>query len=173
MGDFIYKKKWFSAASPVNPKKATATLTFTGTVSDAETVTVGTQIFELKASGNAGTGKIKVDISSGVTADIAVAKIAEAINANSTIVTATASTTDDTVVITYKTVGTAGNEVAVATTCVNGSFGEDVTALSGGQYGTPCPEVGSMVKDTTYHYICTIAGNKDDVEWKRFTPAAY
>jgi phage tail sheath gpL-like len=173
MGDFIYKKKWFSAANPVNPKKATATLTFTGTVSDAETVTIGTQIYELKASGNAGTGKIKVDISSGVTADIAVAKIAEAINANSTLVTAVASTTDDTVVITYKTVGTAGNEIAVATTCVNGSFGEDVTALSGGQYGTPCPEKNTIIFVTPYYYLCTIAGNRDDVEWKRFTPAAY
>jgi hypothetical protein len=171
--DFIYKKKWFSASAPVNAKAAKATLTFTGVVSDAQTVTIGSEVYELKTSGNAGTGKIKVDISSGVTADIAVTKIADTINANSKLVTAVASTTNDTVVVTYKTVGTDGNSVAVATTCTNASWGDDVTALSGGQYGTPCPESGTLVKDDTYHYVCTVAGNKDDVVWKRFTPVAY
>lgn len=166
---FDVKKKWFSASAPVNPKAATGTLTYTGVVADAQTVTIGSEIYEFKTSGNAGAGKIKVDVSGGVTAANAVTALVASITANSAKVNAVDGA-GDTVVVTYKTTGTGGN-VASTTTCTNGSWG--TTTLEGGQYGTPCPETGLIVKDGTYHYVCTSSGNKDDVAWKRFTLASY
>lgn len=167
--EWYLKTKWFSAASPVNPKKATGTLTFTGVVADGETVTIGSEIYEFKTSGNAGVGKIKVDVSGGVTASDAVTALVAAITANSAIVDAVDGA-GDTVVVTYKTVGTDGN-VASTETCVNASWGN--TTLTGGQYGTSCSEVNTIVADGTYYYLCTQAGNKDNVVWKRFQLADF
>ena len=127
--------KWFSDAIPRNPKRAKAILTLTNTVSDAETVTVGTQIFEFKTSGNAGTGKIKVDISGeGNTApDKAAAKLAQTINA---ILLCNCycwrrRRWNDIVTIEYKEIGTEGNAIAVAETMNNATFGTGFTKLSG------------------------------------------
>ena len=172
MDNFIYKRKWFSSATPVNPKKATATLTFTDVAVVTETVTIGTEVYEL-CTATASEGNIAVVLGATVTADNAVTKLAATINANSDLVTAVASTTNDTVVVSYITVGTAGNAIAVEDTCTNATWGVDVTKLSGGQYGTPCPEVNTLLYVSPYHYICTTAGNKDDVVWKKFTPASF
>jgi len=170
--------KWFSDAIPRNPKRAKAILTLTNTVSDAETVTVGTQIFEFKTSGNAGEGKIKVDISGeGNTApDKAAVKLAQTINANSTIVTATAgedADENDIVTIEYKEIGTEGNAIAVAETMANATFGTGVTKLSGGQLGTPSMTKNVVVYVTPYYYWCDKEGNEKTVSWKRFVPEAY
>lgn len=172
-GTLHLQNKWFSESSPRNPHKASATLTFEGTVADGETVAIGLEIYEFKTSGNAGTGKIKVDVSSGVTADIAVVKLKDAINANSALVTAVSDTTDDTVVIEYKSIGTAGNEVIVGTNCTNASWGEDVLTLKGGSIGTPCPMKNIVVYATPYYYWCEEEGGESTVSWKRFTPASY
>lgn len=170
--------KWFSDAAPRNPKRAKAILTLTDTVSDTETVTVGTQIFEFKISGSAGAGKIKVDISgAGNTApDKAAAKLAQTINANSTIVTATAgedADENDIVTIEYKEIGTEGNAVTIGTNCEHASFGDGVLTLQGGQYGTPCPMKNILVFIDLYYYLCTQEGGTKTVEWKRFTPINY
>lgn len=172
-GTLHLQEKWFSESSPKNPHKASATLTFEGTVADGETVTVGSEVYEFKASGNAGTGKIKVDVSSGVTADIAVVKLKDAINANSALVTAVASTADDTVVVEYKTIGTEGNDIGVSTTATNASWGEDVLTLKGGSFGIPCPMKNIVVYATPYYYWCDQEGGELTVSWKRFTPASY
>lgn len=176
--EFHLQPKWFDEETPANPKKASATLTITDTVSNGETITIGTDVFEFRTTGSAGEGKIKVDISGeGDTAsDKAAAKLVAAINANSTLVESEASKDDnkkDIVVVTYKNVGTEGNSVVVAETMTNGSWGTDVTKLSGGQYGTPCPMNNIMVYSSPYYYVCVEAGNKTDVSWKRFTPASY
>jgi hypothetical protein len=176
--EFYLQPKWFDEATPTNPKKASATLTISDDVSNGETITIGTDVFEFRTAGSAGTGNIKVDISgAGDTAsDKAAAKLVAAINANSTLVDAVASKDDDKndiVVVTYKTVGTEGNSVAVAETMTDGSWGTGVTKLSGGQWGTPCPVVDTIVHVDSYYYWCDIAGNKDDVSWKIFTPASY
>ncbi len=176
--EFHLQPKWFDEATPTNPKKASATLTITDTVSNGETITIGTDVFEFRTTGSAGTGKIKVDISGeGDTAsNKAAAKLVAAINASSTLVESEASKDDnenDIVVVTYKNVGTEGNSVAVAETMTNGSWGTDVTKLSGGQYGTPCPMNNIMVYSSPYYYVCVEAGNKTDVAWKRFTPTSY
>ena len=173
--ELYFQKKWFSEASPENPKSATATLTFDGVVVAAETVTIGGKVFEFVADADdvAEGTDYAVVVGSTLTADNAVTKLADAINANLTDVVAVKDTTKDTCTITYKTVGTEGNSVTVETDCTKASFGEKVTKLSGGQYGTPCPVVDTIVYTSPYYYWCDVAGNKDDVSWKRFTPASY
>ena len=173
--EFHLQPKWFDEETPTNPKKASATLTFDGVVVAAETVTIGGKVFEFVADANdvAEGTDYAVVVGATLTADNAVTKLANAINANLTDVVAVEDTTKDTCTITYKAVGTEGNAVTVATTCTNASFGEGVTKLSGGQYGTPCPVVDTIVYTSPYYYWCDIAGNKDDVSWKIFTPASY
>jgi hypothetical protein len=165
--------KWFSEAAPTVPKKATATLTFEGVVADGETVVFGTEVYEFKASGDAGEGKIKVDVSTGLTADIAVVKLKDAINANSALVTAVASTEDDTVVVEYKTIGTEGNSLTIGTNCTNASWGVDVLTLSGGSLGTPSMVRNVIIYASPYYYWCDKEGSEYTVSWKRFTPASY
>jgi hypothetical protein len=176
--EFHLQPKWFDEETPTNPKKASATLTISDDVSNGETITIGTDVFEFRTAGSASIGNIKVDISgTGDTAsDKAAAKLVAAINANSTLVDAVASKDDnenDIVVVTYKTVGTEGNSVAVAKTMTDGSWGTGVTKLSGGQYGTPCPMNNIMVYSDSYYYVCVEAGNKTDVAWKKFIPTSY
>ena len=170
--------KWFSDATPRNPKRAKAILTLTNTVSNSETVTIGTDVFEFRTSGDAGTGKIKVDISGeGNTApDKAAAKLAQTINANSTIVTATVgedADENDIVTIEYKEIGTEGNAIAVDKTMDNATFGAGVTKLSGGQLGTPSMTKNVVVYVDHYYYWCDKEGNEKTVSWKRFVPEAY
>lgn len=175
-GTLYLQNKWFAEASPTNPHKATATLTISNTVSDGETVTIGTEIYEFKTSGNAGEGKIKVDVSGGVTPDKAAAKLVEAITANSAIVTAIADedkSENDIVVVTYKHIGTEGNDISVATTATNGSWGQDVTKLTGGSYGTPSIMRNVVVYAAPHYYWCAKEGSETTVLWKRFTPEDY
>ncbi len=227
--------------------KAIGTLTFVGAAIVTETVVISdaseiteTYEFVAAAEGIADPGNIAVVLGADLTADNAVTTLAEAINANSELVTAIADTEDDTVVVTatvfgtagnaytttdtctnadfgggnlaggldtvtaingaavltdtinanellvtatdggdgtmvlsYNTVGTAGNGIAVSTDAANGSWGESVTKLSGGQFGVPCPEVNTLLKDDNYFYLCTKEGNTDNVEWKRFTLASF
>lgn len=173
--ELYLQSKWFTDASPSNPKPATATLTFTDVVIAAETVSINDQVYEFVAlaANIADPANIPVVVGTTLTADNAVTVLAKAINDNSTIVTAVKDTTEDTVVITYNTVGTAGNDVEIETTCTKASFGEDVAKLSGGQYGTPCPIADVIVYVTPHYYWCEVAGNKDDVVWKRFIPGDY
>lgn len=167
--------KWFSDATPKNPKKATATLAFTGNVADTQTVTIGTEVYEFKTSGDAGEGKIKVDVSEGVTAEDAVEALATAINATSALVDAmpVSDEEQDVVILTYKEIGTEGNAIAVSTTATNASFKEGVTKLSGGQLGTPCPLRDVVVFATPHYYWCDKEGSDHTVSWKKFTPASY
>lgn len=170
--EWYLKSKWFDDAAPSNPKPATATLTFTGVVVAAETVTIGDEVYEFVANAENVT-EGNVPVVSTLTADDAVEKLAGAINTNSEIVTATFDKEDDVCVISYKKVGTEGNTVEIETTCNNATFGVDVTKLSGGQFGVPCPEVNTLLKDDNYYYLCTKEGNESNVEWKRFTLASF
>lgn len=109
--------------------RATQTLTFSGVAVDNQTVTIGESTFELTVDGVITAGNIAVDMSSGVTADIAVVKIADTINnIKSFDFTAVGNTTADTVVITAKSSGTDYNGIATTETCTNAAWGAAATA---------------------------------------------
>lgn len=55
-------KKWFSSDTPVAGVKANGTLTISGVVSDAETVTIGSNTYEFDINNSITSGNIKVDI---------------------------------------------------------------------------------------------------------------
>lgn len=174
-GTLYLQKKWFFEDSPTNPHKSTATLTFEGTPVATETVTIGgTEVYEFVATAeNVQEGNIAVVLGETLTADKAVEELAKAINANSTLVTAIASTKDDTVVVEYKTIGTDGNDVAVAETCTSASWGDDVEKLSGGSLGTPSMLRNVIVYASPHYYWCEKEGSESTVVWKKFTPVSF
>jgi len=122
-----------------------------------QTVTIGTEVYEfVAAADDVQKENIAVVLGETLTADNAVTELAKAINASSALVTAIASTKDDTVVVEYKTIGTDGNNVAVAETCTSASWGDDVEKLSGGSLGTP-----SMLRNViVYAHLITIGVKK-------------
>ncbi len=110
--------------------QATGTLTFMGISVVEQTVTIGgTEVYEFCTETATGDN-IAVVIGADTSADNAVTKLADAINANSTLVSAVADIDNNTVVITAITRGTAGNAITTTETCTNASFGGGT--LSGG-----------------------------------------
>ena len=122
--------------------KAAGTLTFTGAVSDGETVTIGSDIYEFDTNGVVNGSNIAVDVSGGATAPAAVTALVAAITASATEAVSAADGTGDTVVVTadYAGVGsdaiygTAVNTIATTETCANASWG--AALLAGGVDGT-------------------------------------
>lgn len=114
--------------------KATATLTFSGVVSDGEKVIIGDEVYEFDTDDTVTAGAKKVDVSGGATAPDAVTALVFAINSEvgGSLLVDAVDGDGDTVVISAKTAGVVGNSIAVSTNCANGSFGEAVVALSGG-----------------------------------------
>ena len=163
----VFHKAWFHG-TPQNAKKASAVLTFDGAVVAEETVTIGGKVFEFVADAEdvADGTDYAVVVGATLTADNAVTKLADAINANLTDVVAVKDTTKDTCTITYKAVGTEGNSITVETDCTHASFGkdvdgEDVDSLSGGQYATPCKaSTAAIVIDNTIYFT-----NKPCTKW--------
>lgn len=176
--ELTLQPKWFSESTPKNPHKASATLTFTGNVVAAETVTINNVVFEfVVAKGDiAKETNIPVVVGATLTGKNAVEKLAIAINDSLDFVVATADVDDsenNICIINYYKVGTEGNVVTVAETCTSATFGTSVTKLSGGQLGTPCPVANTVIYKSPYYYWCVTAGNEDNVAWTRFTPADY
>lgn len=158
-GLVVFHKKWFTG-TPQNAVKASGTLTFTDVVVAAETVTVGTDVYEFVADAGdiADPSYIPVVVGVTLTADNAVTKLAEAINANSSVVTAVADTDDDTVVVAYLTVGTEGNAIATTETCTNASFG--AATLAGGQYATPSRASMALIEISGTKYMALKPADK-------------
>jgi hypothetical protein len=131
--------------------QATATLTFDGDVSDEETVTIGTEVYEFDTSGEAAIteGHIRVDVSGGATASDAVTALVAAINANTELAITATDGDGNTVVVACDAAGaldgSAGNAIAVDTDCADGSWGENVNALSGGSDATAAEAVTALV----------------------------
>lgn len=155
----------FPSGTPVNAVNATGTLTFTGVVADAQTVTIGSSIYEFKTSGSAGEGKIKVDVSGGVTASDAVTALVAAITANTDSVVTAVDGAGDTVVCTAKTAGTSGNSIATTETCTNGSWGG--ATLTGGVNGTITTVTGMQYEDASYYYLTNAANAVSGKNWLR------
>jgi len=58
-----FNKLWFAEATPQNGAKATCTLTISSVVSDAQTVTIGTKVYEFDTNNTYTAGRVQVDIS--------------------------------------------------------------------------------------------------------------
>ncbi len=163
------QRKWFSVSAPVNKAKASATL---GT-GDNGTITITADAY-----GTAGNDfTIEVAVDAGANADM------------------TAVLTGSDILVTLGTGASAGvvdnakNTATLITAAIAALTGVTATAsgtgadslteavakdnLSGGQWATPCKVVGTLVKDTTYYYVCSTAGSNTTTVWKRFTLADY
>ncbi len=109
---------------------ATGVLTFDGVVTDGETVTIGTDIYEFDTDASVTGTNILVDVSAGATAADAVTALAAAITASDTVGVGGVDGAGDIVVLTADTAGAAGNEIGTTTTCANAAFAS--TSLTGG-----------------------------------------
>ena len=106
---------------------ATGTLTFSGVVADAETVTIGTRVYEFDtaAVSTITAGHVRVDVSAAQTASAAVTALVTAITGDVSAVVTAVDGDLDTVVVTAKTTysGAAGNLIPTTKTCTNAAWG--------------------------------------------------
>lgn len=143
------------SVTPVNAVQATGALTFSGVVSDGETVTIvsesGTDVYEFDDDSSVTEGNIAVDVSGGATASDAVTALVAAITASGNGDYSGADGTGDVVDITHTEYGTVGNSVTTTETCANGAWG--AATLEGGVDGTPGLK-GQMYHDSSYIWVC-------------------
>jgi hypothetical protein len=148
--------------------KATATLTITGAIGNNETVTIGGQTYTFKTALTAGTTANEVLI--GASDAIALDNLKSAIDKSAGGGTTYGSDTvanayvdgstngDTTQVVAAKTVGFHGNLIGVSTTLANGSWGEDVTTLSGGYDAAPLIN-NTITPAVGYHNLGNVSFN--------------
>jgi len=111
--------------------RAYGTLTFTGTTSDGETVTLGTRVYEFDTNGAVTAGRVAVDISAGNSAAQSITALVAAITADaSAVVTAEDGAGDTMVATAITTDATTGNAIASTKTVSNASWAD--TSLNGG-----------------------------------------
>jgi len=107
----------------VESPHATGTLSYTGIVADAETVTIGSEVYEydtnLTASEITG-GNIEVDIADTSIAT-ATTNLTNVINSESSLVSAAIG--DNSVIVTALVAGSAGNDIEVNETIANATWG--------------------------------------------------
>lgn len=125
-------------------RNAVGTLTFTDSVSDTETVTIGEDVYEFDTDAVASIteGNIRVDVSGGATASDAVTALVAAIGEERDY--SAVDGDGDTVVVTYGTAGASG-EIDTTTTCADASWG-DTTLIA----GVTCTITGTPKSDTVY-----------------------
>lgn len=175
--EILIQPKWFADDIPSSPQKASATLTISGNVSEEETVTIGSEVYEfVESASQEPTTNIEVVLGgTEVAKDVAAKKLEAAINEISQIVTAEKIEVDDdvAVVVSYKKVGTEGNEIDIDTDCTNASWDASASTLSGGQFGTPCPMRNIAVYADPDYYLCIKEGNKSNVKWRKVQLSDY
>lgn len=123
-----------SATYTVAEAAAAGILTLTGAVSDGETVTIGTDVYEFDTDSTVTQGNIQVDVNADQTAPAAITALVAAITASDTVGVGAADGAGDTVDLTADNTGPAGNLIATTETMANGSFG--AVTLEGGDVGT-------------------------------------
>lgn len=133
----------------LSPSKAAGTLTFSGNVTDGETVTVGSDVYEFESSGGVAGSNIQVNIGENVS--VSASNLAAKINANGT-EAVSASSELAVVTITADDFGSTGNNIATTETCANAEF--EAVKLSGG-------DDGSTVTSDTWSYELT--------DWTNYT----
>ena len=161
-------QKWFSEATPVNYKVATATIT----ADDDETITVSAD-----------------DIITDVVIEIVVAsaksKPLSAALANDTITITLATTADDVVTAddtknTLALIATEISKLSGFTAAASEVASVIDTATSAdiefedGNNGTPCMQTGVVLQGSEYYYMCIKSDNTVFNDgWRRFTLASY
>jgi len=148
----------------VTPVKAQGTLTFSGPVSDGETVTIGGAVYEFDTNGETVEGNIAVDVSQGATASDAVTALVAAITANDDLVVTAVDGDGDTVVVTAVVPGTEGNKIAVSTDASNGEWAK--ATLAGGIDGTVAKK-GTIMFDENYLYVAVDDCTATVSNWKK------
>lgn len=148
----------------VNAVSATGALTFSGAVSDGETVTIGADVYEFDTDEDVAEGNILVDVSGGATAAAAVTALVAAITANTGSAVSAVDGTGDVVNVTAKTKGAAGNAIATVTDCANGAWGAGT--LTSGVNGTVADK-GTILVDASYIYVATDANTVSGASWKK------
>jgi hypothetical protein len=103
---------------------ATGTVTFSGSVSDGDIVTIGTRVYEFDTAANPGAitaGRVRVNVNGGATASAAVTALVTAITGDTSAVVTAVDGALDTVVVTAKTTysGAAGNAIVFTKTGAN------------------------------------------------------
>ncbi len=98
---------------------ATGTLMFYGEVADAETVTIGDEVYEFDTGDGVSGGHYEVDVGDTSIAT-ATANLTAVINSVSGLVSAEVG--DDSVVVTALVAGSAGNNIGVNETLANASW---------------------------------------------------
>ena len=155
-----------TTGTPVNAVNAYATLTFTGSVSDAETITIGADVYEFDTGGGVTEGHIAVDVSGGATAPAAVTALVAAITVSGTEPVSAIDGEGDIVVVTADVAGVAAESILVSKSCTNASWGAD-THLENGVDGTVITGEGIWFKDASYIYYATAANTIVDKNWRR------
>lgn len=150
--------------TPVNAVAADGTITFTGTVSDGEVVSIGDDTYEFDTGDGVADGNITVDVSGDQTASAAAAALNTAINGNATEDVSSAEGDGDTVDVTYDTKGAVGNEIDTTTDASNASWGD--STLTGGVDGTIGEKYETRV-DGSYLYIAVDDNTTADTNWRR------
>ncbi|MFA5445098.1 MAG: hypothetical protein WC262_09045 [Bacteroidales bacterium] len=125
-----------------------------GNVDSTDTFTTGNNAFATATLIN-GDDCAKADAKTALVA---------AIDTESAIVGA-AATAGDTLTITAKATGTAGN-VDISKTMANGTFAGAATKLAGGTDGTLGTK-GDMMRDVTYLYVCIADNSVTGTNWRR------
>ncbi len=148
----------------VTPVKAQGTLTFNGSVSDGETVTIGGAVYEFDTNSDTVEGNIAVDVSGGATASDAVTALVAAITANENSVVTAEAGDGNTVVVTAVVPGTEGNNIAVSTDASNGEWAK--ATLTGGVDGTVAKK-GTIMFDESYVYVAVDDCTATVSNWKK------
>ncbi len=151
--------------TPVNAVNASAILTISGDVSNGETVTIGTDIYEFRTDAGqvvTAPGNIPVDIQ----VDTALEALETTIEAEGTALVTVAPGEADTLVVTASIAGVSGNAIPVSEDMTNGGFSGDVTTLIGGVDGT-IGNAGDGYVDDTYLYKCVANNTVSGKNWRR------
>ena len=165
------KKSPIPEGTPQNSKAATGNITFNGSVSNGETVTIGEDVYEFDTDGSVEEGNIQVDVSGGDTASDAAAALNTAINEDGTEpVTAEEDETDDAVIVTYDIKGEVGNSVETTETVTNATWENET--LTGGQNGTE-GEKWQQYVDENYIYVAIEENTVNDDNWKRISLSTF
>ena len=166
--EWVLKPAWFTAQTPANAKSASIEL---GSGTNGK-VTV--------SCANKGTegNAYSIEVVVATTSSAALSAAASGTKLTVTLGTGAGGSADDT----KNTAKLIAGKISTIPGFVATYSGTGATAISaaidednfeGGQYGTACPEVNTVIKDSEYYYICTKPGDRASAEWKRFSLSDY